>query len=237
MHFPRPTLSLSKTRRVDSTPISEVTPFTSLGHQSSWMNDSYPFCLMSISPPIPEIHLFENFILKINGRYHACGQSYLKVWPWTSKVKVMTQGQNWWLHLRSIVQLICSFFVSCQSYQFVMGYVNFSFQGNWINLPWDTFIFHFMAISSICDQMQWNPYLTLKIQGKGHGQFQTQWSHLRPIFQSICMLFVSWKLDHFWPKYSKLHIWSWKFKVKVKVKVVIIINHHQFQIDSFNGRL
>ena len=33
---------------------------------------------------------------------------------------------------------------------------------------------------------------------QGHSQGQTHWSHLRPGVQSICLLFVSWQLDHFW---------------------------------------
>ena len=45
------------------------------------------------------------------------------------------------------------------------------------------------------------------------------WSRLRPGVQSICLLFVSWQLDHFWLRYRKFHIWPWKFKVKVIAKV------------------
>ena len=50
---------------------------------------------------------------------------------------------------------------------------------------------------------------TLKDQG--HCQGQTWWSHLRPWVQSICLLFVSWKSDHFGLR--------WKLKVKVMAKV------------------
>ena len=39
--------------------------------------------------------------------------------------------------------------------------------------------------------------------------------------QSICLLIVSWQLDHFWLRYSKFHIWPWKFKVKFMVKVKV----------------
>ena len=42
---------------------------------------------------------------------------------------------------------------------------------------------------------------------------------LRPGFQSICLLFVSWQSDPFWLRYRKFHIWPWKFKVKVMAKV------------------
>ena len=57
------------------------------------------------------------------------------------------------------------------------------------------------------------------MQGQGHGQGQTRWSHLSLRVQSICLLFVSWHLDHFWLRYSKFYIWPWKFEVKVMVKV------------------
>ena len=58
-----------------------------------------------------------------------------------------------------------------------------------------------------------------KLNGQGHGQGQTNWSHLRPRIQSIYLLFVSWQSDHFWLRYRKLHIWPCKFKVKVKAKI------------------
>ena len=58
-----------------------------------------------------------------------------------------------------------------------------------------------------------------KFKGQGYGQSQTDWSHLRPGVQSICLLFVSWRSDHFWLRYRKFHIWPWKFKVKVMAKV------------------
>ena len=56
------------------------------------------------------------------------------------------------------------------------------------------------------------------MQGQGHCQGQAWWSHLRPKFQSICLLFISWQSDHFWLRYSKFHIWPWKCKVKVMAK-------------------
>ena len=53
-----------------------------------------------------------------------------------------------------------------------------------------------------------------KFKGQGYGQGQTHWSYLRPGVQLICLLFVSWQLDHFWLRYRKFHILPWKFKVK-----------------------
>ena len=80
--------------------------------------DSHPYHSMSIGHPIPEIRLFQNVTLKIQGQGHGWGQSWktqsgcnilsthipfvpcqsalpflrysiLKIWPWKSKVKVM----------------------------------------------------------------------------------------------------------------------------------------------------
>ena len=48
-----------------------------------------------------------------------------------------------------------------------------------------------------------------KFKGQGYGLGQTHWSHLRPGVQSICLLFVLWKSDHFWLRYSKFYIWPY----------------------------
>ena len=83
-------------------------------------------------------------------------------------------------------------------------------------------------------------YLTLEIQGQGHGQGQTRWSHWNPRVQSICLLFVSWQSDHFWLRYSKIHIWPWKILVKVMVKVksdghIWALEFNRYVCFSFRG--
>ena len=79
--------------------------------------------------------------------------------------------------------------------------------------------FHFVAIKPSLAEIKQIPNLTLKIHSQGHGQSQMQWSHLRHRVQSICLLFLSWQSDHFWPRYSEFHIWPRKVKVMVMVKV------------------
>ena len=37
-----------------------------------------------------------------------------------------------------------------------------------------------------------------KFKGQGYGQVQTHWSHLRPVVQSISLLFVARQSNHFW---------------------------------------
>ena len=86
-------------------------------------------------------------------------------------------------------------------------------------VTFEAWSFCFVAIGPLLAEIQEIPYLTLKIEGRGHGQGQTRWSHLSPRVQSICLLLVSWQSDHFWLRYSKFHIWPWKFMVKVMAKV------------------
>ena len=83
----------------------------------------------------------------------------------------------------------------------------------------DMFAFPFVAIGPLLAGISEIPYLTLKVQGQGHGQGQIRWSHLSLGVQSICLLLVSWQSDHFWLRYSKYYIWPWKFQVMVMAKV------------------
>ena len=58
--------------------------------------------------------------------------------------------------------------------------------------------------------------------------------------QSICLLFVSWQLDHFWLRYSKFYIWPWIFKVKVMAKVkpdghIWALESNRYVCFSFRG--
>ena len=104
----------------------------------------------------------------------------------------------------------------------------------------DMFAFRFVAIGPFLAEIKQILYLTLKIQGQGHGQGQTRWSHLSPKVQSICLLFVSWQLDHFWLRYSKFYIWPWKFKVKVMAKVkpdvhIWVLEFNRYVCFSFRG--
>ena len=68
------------------------------------------------------------------------------------------------------------------------------------------------GLGHVCGQRS-RSHLTFNIQMSRSCQDQTHWwrLHLRPGVQSICLLFVSWQLDHFWLRYSKFHIWPWKF--------------------------
>ena len=115
----------------------------------SWMTNSYPFYSM----PMPFLSYFKNLTMKIHGQGHACGQSsrshfwlsnqsiyfllithksapslliysYLKIWLWRPKVKVMTKvktnGHIWGLEFNP-----CFLFVSWQSDHFWLRYSRF----------------------------------------------------------------------------------------------------------------
>ena len=156
---------------------------------------------------------------------------------WPSKFKGQGYGkiQTHWSHLRPGVQSICLPFVLRQFDHFWLRYSKFYIWPwkfkvkvmakvkpdghNWA-LEFNRYVcFSFRGNRTIFGWDIANLYLNLKIQGQGHGQGQTRWSHLSPRVQSICLLFVLWQSDHFWLRYSKFCIWPWKFKVKVMAKV------------------
>ena len=105
--------------------------------------------------------------------------SLLKIWPWESMVKTMcvVKGQ--------------AHFVGWATYQFTSfsfhSYLKLDLENprsrSWprsklmaIFEAWcstDTLIFRFLAIGSFCQKTQQIDYLTMKIQGQGHGQGQT----------------------------------------------------------------
>ena len=55
-------------------------------------------------------------------------------------------------------------------------------------------------------------YLTMKIQGRGHGQGHTLGPHLRPSILLMCFFFIWWQSHHSFRWYSKSNIWPVKLK-------------------------
>ena len=194
----------------------------------SWRTYCHPLCAMSIGPP-----KFD----QENPWSRSCVRSKVKVTfdLQNSRVKIMVKvkhiGHIWGLEFDRYV-----YFLFC-GYRTTFGwdignsifYLENSRSSSWprSNLmvtfealsSIDMFAFRLVAIGPLLAEIQQILYLTLKIQGQGHGQGQTWWSHMSPRVQSICLLFVSWQWDHFWLRYSKFYIWPWKFKVKVMAKV------------------
>ena len=94
------TLKVKETRYVDSTLASEVTrslcgtsthPTMVTKSQCQWVDNSHPFCTVSIGLPIPEIRLFHTLTLKHQSDQQFLRYSYLKIWPW----KIQGQGHGW----------------------------------------------------------------------------------------------------------------------------------------------
>ena len=87
-----------------------------------WMIYSHPFCSMSISPPIPQIRLFQTLALKLQDQGHECGQRARPyslaqtVLTWEANVTVaVTVEMNWkhkvtpdWGDLIKNYNMVCS---------------------------------------------------------------------------------------------------------------------------------
>ena len=142
-------------------------------------------------------------------------------------------GQTWW-PLRSSVHSICVLFILWQSNHIWLRYSKFQIwpwkfivkvmakvksYGHIWGLKFNRHVFLSCNNRIIFGRDIVDFILTLKIQGQGHSQGQIRWSHLRLRFQSTCLLFVLWQLNHFWQRCSEFHNWPWKFKVKVMAKL------------------
>ena len=168
---------------------------------------------MSIGHPIPEIRLFHNLTLKIQGQGHGrcehwksqhgsnilstqipfvqCQSalpflrySIFKIWPWKSKVKVMGEVD------------IESHKVDVTSYRLTS--------------------LSSMSIGHPIPEIRLFQNLTLKIQGQGHGWGERWQSQSGCSILSIHIPFVPCQSALPILRYSIFKIWPWKSKVKVK---------------------
>ena len=180
--------------------------------------DSHPFHPMSIGHPIPEIRLFQNLTLKIQGQGHGWGQSWKSqsgcnilsthipfvqcqstlqflrysifiIWPWKSKVKVMSEGK---LKVTT-----------------------------WVQHSIDSHPFHPMSIGHPIPEIWLFQNLTLKIQGQGHGWGESSNSQSECNILSTHIPFVPCQSALPFLRYSIFKIWPWKSKVKVMGEVDI----------------
>ena len=218
------------------------------GHGHEWPTATPLMCNVN-RPSHSEIQLFQNLTMKIHGQDHVRGQKVKVTFDLqNSKVKVKPTGHIWGLEFNR--------------------YVCFSFPGNRTTFGWDvrnsisdlensrSRSWPKSNLMVTFDALAFNRYVCFSFHGnqtifgwdiancifdlKIHGQGHTWWSHLSPRVQSICLLFVSWQLDHFWLRYSKLYIWPWKFKVKVIAKVkpdghIWALEFNQYVCFSFRG--
>ena len=175
--------------------------------------DSHPFNSKSIRHPIPEIRLFQNLTLKIQGQGHGWGErwksqsgcnmlsthipfvpcqsgipflsyDFFKIWPWKSRVKVMGEVT------------VQSHNVGLASYRLT----SLSFHVKWASHSW------VMTFSN----------LTLKIKGQGHEWGHSSKSQCGSNILSIHIPFVPCQSALPFLRYSIFKIWPWKSRVKVK---------------------
>ena len=172
------------------------------------MTDSHPFCLMSS-------HSWDMAIWKFdheNPWYGPC------VW---SKVKVTLLAQQpidlLLLHLTSVGPAIPEK-KAIWKFDLEKSKVKVMTKVKTIDYIWGqvfnryVHFFYFVATGSFCHKIYLIPYLTLIIQGQGHGQGQTWWSHLRHWGSIYWFAHIFEVVNHFWLRYSKFHIWPWKFQ-------------------------
>ena len=214
----------ASTRWVDGTPTSEVIPGTFWMILTTWPWSQNGHDQGHEWPPIHFVQcqsglpFWDTAISKFD---HENPWSRTYVWSkvkvafhlGNSKVKVKPDGHIWGLEFN---RYVCFWFRGNRT---IFGwYIAKVKPGSHIwGLGFNRY--PFVAIRPFLGEIQQIPYLILKIQGQGHDQGQTRWSHLRPRVQWICLLFISWQSDHFWLRYSKFHIWPWKFKVKFTTKI------------------
>ena len=122
-------------------PYTYLTLITKRSWPWSWMTDSHSFCLMSIGPPIPEIQLLQNLIVKSHDQGHVCGQRSRPHLTLKIQGQGHGQGQTHCSHLRHRVpnsmpqmlpmwsdidwQSICLLFTSWLSDHFWLRYSKF----------------------------------------------------------------------------------------------------------------
>ena len=184
---------------------------------------------MSIGHPIPEIRLFHNLTLKIQGQGHGRGEhwksqhgsnilstqiafvpcqsalpflrySIFKIWPWKSKVKIMGE-------------------VDIQSHK--VGVTSYRLTS-----------LSFMSIGHPIPEIRLFQILTLKIQVQGHGWGECWQSQSGCNILSIHIAFVPCQSALPFLRYSIFKIWPWKSKV-VKVMGEGNVESHKVGVTSY----
>ena len=67
-------MSTARRRLKSPQSLSGTSAHLTMVTQVNIMDDSHPFCSLSIGCPIPEIKLFQTLTLKLQGQGHVCGQ-------------------------------------------------------------------------------------------------------------------------------------------------------------------
>ena len=232
--------------------------------------DSHHF--MSIHPLIPMIELFKYLTFKIQGQSHSprsynrynilsthipfipCWSalpflrcSYLKNWPWKSKVKVMgevkVQSHN--VSLTSYRLTSFSFHVNWPSHSWDTAFSKFDLENQgsrswvrsqfkvrmWVSHPIDSHPFCSMSIEHPIPELWLFQNLTLKIKGQGHGWGHSSKSQCGSSILSTHIPFVPCQSSLPFLRYSIFKIWPWKSRVKVMDEVTV--QSHNMGLASY----
>ena len=202
---------------------------------SNIRSNSHPFHSKWCDPPIPALQQFQYFTFKIQGQGHGWGQSlksqcesnilsthilfvpcqsaipflrynFFKIWPWKSKVKVMSEVKVWSHNVSlTFYQLTSlSFHVNRPSHSWYTTFSNFDLENprsklwkrwilkvtTWVQHSIDSHPFHSMSISHPIPEIQLFQNLTLKIQGQCHGWGQSLKSQCESNILSTHILFI-----------------------------------------------
>ena len=210
--------------------------------------------------PIPAIRLFQNLTLKIQGQGHGWGESsksqsgcnilsthipfvpcqsalpflrysIFKIWPWKSKVKVMSEGKVESHNMGPTFYRLTSLssHVNRPSHSWDTTFSKFDLENprsmpwlrwkfkvtKWVQLPIVSHPFRSMSIDPPIPEIQHFQNLTLKIQGQGHG-WVVNWKsqHGSNILSTHISLIPCQSAIPFL-RYDFFKIWPWKSKVKV----------------------
>ena len=216
--------------------------------------DSYPF--MSIHPLIPMIRAFSNLTFKIQGQSHSSRSrnrnnillthipfipcwsalpflrcSYLKNWPWKSKVKVIAQGHKVGITPYRLISLLFHVDRACHSWDTAISKFDLenSRSRSWVRSKLKVIIwlqhsvnshpFRSMSIGHPIPELWLFQNLTLKIKGQGHGWGHSSKSQGGSNIPSTQIPFVPCQSALPFLRYSILKIWPWKSRVKVMGEV------------------
>ena len=212
---------------------------------------------MLIHPPVPEIQLSQTLTLKIQGQGHGWGQnsksqcefnilsthilsvacqsalpflrySIFKLWPWKSKLKVITLDHKVGITPYRLISL--SFHVNwpCHSWDAAISKFddNNSRSRSWVRskLKVTTYVQHSvdlhllrsMSIGHPMPELRLFQKLTLKIKSQGHGWGHNSKSQFWSNILSTHIPFVPCQSALPFLRYSIFKTGPWKSKIKVK---------------------
>ena len=181
--FPRLVCSqwCGQTKRVDGMPTSEVTPVT-IGYILTPHFGHQKVTVMSMNDPFLFNVNWPPYSWDTTVAFHfvAIGPFLVEIWQISYlnlKIYGQDHGQN---------QIKWSHLMPR-----IQTVVCFSFHGNRTMFGW------------VIENSIFDPENSRSRSCEGH----IWWSHLGPIVQSTCLLYISWQSDHFWLRYGKCHIW------------------------------